>query len=247
MLGLIIFGTGNNAEMAYDYFRYERSLDINGSRKDPYYPYSVWMTKQYWPIAFTKDNPRPDETFCDLPVIPFDKIELFYPPDKYEMFISVGYKDLNHLRARKYEEAKKKGYKFASFISTHSYIGRNVEIGENVMIMEENNIQYGAKIGNNVIMWSGSHVGHGAVLEDHIFMASHVIVAGFCKIGSYSFIGGGVIFAENVEVGADSLVGAGAYLARSIHGNKAYVTRPSFEERDFAELSEKAQAIYAPK
>jgi sugar O-acyltransferase (sialic acid O-acetyltransferase NeuD family) len=241
-LGLVIFGTGSNAEVMYDYFKYERSLDINNKHNNPYHD---WMTKGHYPIAFTKDGPEPDETFYGLPVVPFDKVDTIYPPDKYEMFIAIGSAKLNHVRAEKYNEAKKKGYELASFISPHSYVGRNVQIGDNCVIMEENNIQSGCKIGNNTVLWSGSHIGHNATIGNHVFMASHIIVAGYCKIEDYVFLGGGVIFAENVTVGNNTLIGAGCYLARDIEGGKYYTVKPTKEGKPFERLGDKG-AIYAP-
>jgi sugar O-acyltransferase (sialic acid O-acetyltransferase NeuD family) len=221
---LVIFGTGDTAVMAADYFEYESH-------------YSV--------VGFTVDREYiKKEKFLGVGVIPFDEVTNRFPPGYCDMFIAVGYKDLNRLRSTKFYEAKRKGYFLASFISPNTYIGRNVKMGENVMIQEKNNIQHGCLVGDDVILWAGNHIGHGTQLRDHVYIASHVVVSGSCYIGDYSFLGVNVSLSERVTVGPLTLVGAGVHLYKSVPGGMAYVVKKNFEERRFDELSERAQAMF---
>ena len=52
------------------------------------------------------------------------------------MFVAVGYQDLNKFRARKYEEAKAKGYELISYVSSRASNFGGVEIGDNCFVLE---------------------------------------------------------------------------------------------------------------
>ena len=116
---IIIFGTSAFAQVAYVYFM-----------KDS--PYEV--------IAFTVHSKHiKEKELFGLPVIPFEDVESVYPPDKYKMFIAVGYRNLNKLRAKIYYEAKEKGYELVTYINSKAIYWDEIEIGDNCFIFENNN------------------------------------------------------------------------------------------------------------
>nr|BFD31217.1 acetyltransferase [Pigmentibacter ruber] len=189
---LIIFGTTDAAELAYYYF----SIDSN-----------------YVVLAFTIDKDFiTNETFCNLPVIPFEDIENIYPPDSNMMFIALGYSKLNQARKEKYNQAKEKGYQLASYISTKATILNEHKFGDNCFILENNTIQPFVKIGNNVTLWSGNHIGHHSTIQDHVFIASHVVISGRMNIGESCFIGVNATFRDNINIGEKCIIGAGALI-----------------------------------
>ena len=89
------------------------------------------------------------------------------------MFIAIGYKNMNKIREKFYNEAKSKGYTLLNYLSSKANIFTD-KIGDNCFICEDNTIQPYVKIGKNVILWSGNHIGHHSVIEDHIWICSHV-------------------------------------------------------------------------
>src|SRR5687767_6445960 len=97
MKPLIIFGTGDIAQLANYYFE-------NDS------PYKV--------AAFTVDRAFVTEGFEGKDVIPFDELSDHLPPSQYDMFIALSYKNLNKVREAKYLAAKKAGYQLVSYVST---------------------------------------------------------------------------------------------------------------------------------
>ncbi|MFS0919255.1 acetyltransferase [Brevibacillus sp. 179-C 1.1 NHS] len=188
---VIIFGLGQIAEIAHFYLMEDS-------------PYEV--------VAFTVDKKYMNkEEFKELPVVPFEEIEMHFPPNEYKLFIPISYTQLNKLRAEKYYEGKKKGYTFISYISSKATY-YNTPIGENCFILENNVIQPFTKIGDNVIMWSGNHIGHHSTIEDHCFLASHIVISGSVLIKPYSFIGVNATFRDNITVGAENIIGAGALI-----------------------------------
>jgi sugar O-acyltransferase (sialic acid O-acetyltransferase NeuD family) len=182
---LIIFGTGDIAQLAHFYFQTD---------------------SQYEVVAFTVDAAYLQETtFCDLPVIAFEDILHFYPPTKYSMFIALSYSQLNLVRKEKYLTAKAIGYELASYISSKATLLQVKRIGDNCFILENNTIQPFVEIGNNITLWSGNHIGHHSVIHDHCFIASHVVISGGVEIEELCFIGVNATLRDHIKIGKDAL------------------------------------------
>jgi sugar O-acyltransferase (sialic acid O-acetyltransferase NeuD family) len=225
MKPLVVFGTGNIADIIVHYFLSVREV-----------------------VAITVETIRgslPNDTYKGLPLVPFEIVEKLYPPDEYDMFIAVGYRHLNHLRAMIYEKAKAKGYSFATYIDDRAKVHDTATVGENVFIFEFNNIQYNAKIGNDVILWSANHIGHETIIRDHVYIASHVVISGFCDIGEYSFVGVNAAFSDEVKLGKNCLVGMGANIVKSTEDRKVFVPQKT-NILEFEKLSESMRYMYEP-
>lgn len=195
MAKIVIFGTEDMAQVASYLFKIDSDHEV---------------------VAFTKDKSYIKEsTFEGLPVVAFEDVEKIYPVNEYQMFIALGYSRLNKNRAKKYEEAKEKGYKFVSYISSRCSFLSQFPIGENTFIFEDNTIQPFVQIGNNVILWSGNHIGHHTVVEDHNFISSHVVISGHCHIKSFCFFGVNATLHNNVTIGSENIIAAGAIISKS--------------------------------
>ena len=132
------------------------------------------------------------------------------------------------MRTRFYEATKAKGYKCASYISSNAFVWRNVKVGENCFIFEDNTVQPFVEIGNNVILWSGNHIGHRTVIEDNCFLSSHVVVSGYCRIGNSSFLGVNSTFNDHVSVPRDCIVASGSLVSKDLtEPEKIYYGAPA--------------------
>lgn len=192
---LIIYGIGETAQIAYEYFTHDSDYEV---------------------VAFTADKEYIKESsLYNLPVIPFENIEEEYSTGEYEMFAAATYNQLNRVRAIMYKKAKAKGYKLASYISSRAFVWHNVKLGENIMIFENNVIQHQCEVGDNVVLWSGNHIGHQTKIKDHVYLSSHCVISGFCSIGEYSFLGVNSTFNDNISLAADTIVGSGALVVKS--------------------------------
>jgi sugar O-acyltransferase (sialic acid O-acetyltransferase NeuD family) len=140
------------------------------------------------------------------------------------MFVAVGYQDLNKFRARKYEEAKKKGYELTSYVSSRASNFGDVEIGDNCLVLEFVTIQPCSKIGNDVFLWSGNHVGHHASVGDHCYIAGNVVISGNTKIQPFCFIGVSATLGHEITIGQESLIGAGSLITKDVAPQSVYIT-----------------------
>ena len=192
---LIIFGTGETALLAYYYFKDDSPYEVVGFCVDSEY--------------------YKDATFQELPVTKFEEITAVYSPSDYEIFVALSSVKINTVRAKKYNECKKLGYKLASYISSKAYVGHHTTIGENCFILEDNTIQPFVSVGDDVFMWSGNHIGHRCVVKKHCFITSHVVVSGFTEIGENCYIGVNSSIIGEIKIGDFCLIGMGAIINKS--------------------------------
>jgi sugar O-acyltransferase (sialic acid O-acetyltransferase NeuD family) len=209
MSKLVIFGTGSFAQVAR--FLYDRDS-----------PYET--------VAFTvhRDHIH-DPEFDGLPVVPFEDLSDRFPPSEHEVFVAVGYKGVNRVRADVCAQAEAAGYGLATYISSKAtWWGSS--IGKNCFVFEDNTIQPYVEIGDNVILWSGNHIGHHSVIGSHCFITSHVVVSGHVTVGDYSFIGVNATIRDAISIGQANVIGAGALIMKPTADKEVYVaprTKPA--------------------
>jgi len=202
MKSVVIIGSGETASIAYEYFTHDSPRTVVG--------FSVEQ-------AFLKDT-----VHYGLPVTPLEELDRHFPPVEFELFVAVSSTNLNRLRARLFRKVKALGYTCASFVSSRAFVWRNVEIGENCFIFENNTLQPFVKIGDNVVLWSGNHIGHNTIIRDNCFIASHAVISGFCDIGENSFLGVNSTVINNITVAKDCFIGAGALIQKNTEEGKVY-------------------------
>lgn len=204
---LVLIGAGEFAQIACEYFECDSDYDV---------------------VAFSVERDYiMDSTLMGRPVVAYETLEMSYPLSEVDVFVAIPASQLNRLRARFYQDAKSRGYRFATYISTRAFVWRNAQVGENTFIFEGNVIQPFVSIGNNCILWSGNHIGHRTVLHDDVFIASHAVISGYCEIGQRSFIGVNATFNDHVKVAPDNIIGAGALVTRDTEPGRVYVGSPA--------------------
>jgi sugar O-acyltransferase (sialic acid O-acetyltransferase NeuD family) len=211
MKKLVIFGLSEIAELANYYFTEDSDYTV---------------------VGFTVDEDyRTTDLFMGKPVIPFGSIQDEFPSNECDLFVALSYQNMNELRKAKYLEAKKIGYKLATYVSSYSTVLNDGQIGDNCFILEDNTIQPSVKIGNNVTIWSGNHVGHHSTIQDHVFISSHVVISGGVMVEESCFIGVNATLRDHIVIGEKTLIGAGAIVMKTTDPFSVYSPKPT-EMRD---------------
>lgn len=209
MAKIILFGTGDIAQIANYYFEIDSEHEV---------------------VAFTANKEYiTASSFEGKPVVAFEDIGQKYPSHSYKMFIALSYSNLNKIRQTKYFEAKQKGYELVSYISSKCNYLSQYQCGDNCFIFEDNTIQPFVKIGNNVTLWSGNHIGHHSTLHDHLFISSHVVVSGHCNILSNSFIGVNSTIGHQVTIAQENIIGAGSIITKNTDFGDVFVPARSIK------------------
>jgi sugar O-acyltransferase (sialic acid O-acetyltransferase NeuD family) len=204
---VVIFGVKDLAQLAKFYLETD----------SPYQVVAFTVHQQYMPE--TKE-------YLGLPVVPFESVEQHYPPANFKFFAPVTGQKMNRFRESIYLEAKAKGYKLISYVSSRASIF-NTDVGENCFIQEDNTIQPFVQIGHNVVIWSGCHIGHHSVIHDHVFFTSHVVLSGHCTVEPYSWFGVNCTIRDGLTIAESSLVAMGACVTKNTEPNGVYMGTPA--------------------
>ena len=206
MTDVVIFGVGDYAQQAHYYLNADSSHRI---------------------VAFSVSADRCRKaSFLDLPLIPFEEVETVFPPDSCSFFLPMSGRRMNRDRERLYLEAKAKGYRLISYVSSRAIVCDN-KIGENCLILEGANIQPFAEVGNNTIIWSQTHIGHHTVIGDHVFISASVMVSGRCRIERYCYLSGGAVIDANVTLAEGTLAGLSSVIGRDTAPWGIYTGQPA--------------------
>jgi len=207
MKDLVIFGTGEFAHLAYEYFKNDSEYNV---------------------VAFAVDSEYLiSDHFLDLPVIPSENLLSTYPPKDFSIFVAISSGRINKSREEAFKRVKALGYNCASYVSTRSFMWHNVSIGENVFIFEGNTLQPFTEVGDNSILWSGNHIGHRTKIGKNCFISSHCVVSGFCVISDNAYLGVNCTVIDGILIAKQSFIGAGALVTRNTVENTIYVGSPA--------------------
>lgn len=200
---VIVFGVGQVAEVIHYYIEHESDRRV---------------------VAFTVDGDYLREnSHLGLPVIAFEEIARSHPPDSYDMYVAVSFKEVNMARTRKVIQAENKGYRLIGHVSPRAVVWSGFELHPNTFIMENNVIQPYVRVGKNVIMWSGNHVGHHTTIEDNCFIASQAVISGSVVIGEGSFVGVNATIRDNVRIGKRNVIGASALILKDTADEEVFI------------------------
>ena len=207
---VVIYGVGPYAEVFfYDLVQYGKN--------------------NFLPIAFTVDEQYMESAnFCGLPVVAFENVENFYPPDKFEMFVICGYTRMRN-RREMFNKAQQKGYIFPNYVSSKARVEGKLNIGCNNIVLAGAEIGHDGIMGNNNFINQNCYLAHNFEIgNDNIFSAG-CIIGGFSKIGDLNFFGFSVISSGFRKVGNENLIGMGSVLTKNVanfskvYGNPARV------------------------
>lgn len=214
MSKVVVFGTGSFAELVHYYLTHDSEHEV---------------------VAFTASRDHlTSDRFSGLPLVPFEDVTRLYPPDTHAMYVAVGYRQVNRVRAAIYDEAKAKGYTLVSWVSSRC-TNYAASIGDNCFIFEDNTLQPFVTIGNDVVLWSGNHIGHHSTVGDHCYITSHVVVSGHCHVEPYCFLGVNATLRDSITVAESCVIGAGALIMKSTTPKQVYLgerTKPYAKSSD---------------
>ncbi|MCG8443811.1 MAG: acetyltransferase [Caulobacterales bacterium] len=196
MKPVVIFGTGKIAEVVHSYFAHESDREV---------------------AAFTVDREHMDAAECEgRPVVPFEELSAAFPPGDVDLFIALGYQQMNRLRAERVARARDAGYGLATYVHPRTHIPKGVVIGANCFIMSDALIQPKATLGDNVFVWSGALVGHHVTIGDDCWITSTAAICGQVTVGKGCFFAAHATVGNGVAIGDRCFLGANALVTKNL-------------------------------
>jgi sugar O-acyltransferase (sialic acid O-acetyltransferase NeuD family) len=160
---------------------------------------------------FIKEN-----TFNNLPVVAFDEVVEQYPPDKYAMFVAVGYHDLNRVRQTKVQAAHDKGYELISYVHPNAGVPKDLKLGKNCFVMNHVMVHPRVELGDNNFVWSGTIIGHHSKIGHHNWFTSGANIAGNVQMQDNNFFAINATIGHSVNIGSECFVGSNALVTKNL-------------------------------
>lgn len=204
MQKIVIFGNTMIAKLAHYYFTRDKIYNV---------------------VAFTVDSAYVDSSsYMNLPLIPFEEVTKHYPSEEYGMFVAIGPNSMNALREKKFFEAKAKGYKLATHISSKAVC--ESQLGENCFVADGAIINPFAQIGNNNFFWEQCYISCDSVIADHCYFSPHSTVGTFCRIEKNCIVGTSASIKTRMNLAPFSLIGSCSFISKDteeygVYGEKS--------------------------
>ena len=204
---ILIFGNGPSAEVVFKILKKIEKFEFVGFIVDKKYIHK--------------------KKIFGYPVFDFKYLVKKFPKKKYDIFISVGYSNMNLNREKIYKKIKKLGYKCPNIIDPLTNIPEDMKVGDNNFIMNEVHIHPLVKIGNNNFIWSGSIISHHVKVGNHCWFTSGSSVAGNTEIKNNCFFGLNSSIINNIKVGNKCFVGAHSLVSKNLKNKSVVISPPS--------------------
>jgi len=209
MKKLIIFGNGKITEAVYNSMTDDKSFN---------YKIECFCVEK----KYKKKN-----KFLGLPNYDFETIEKKFSPSEYLFFVAIGYQRLNQIREKIFNRAKKKGFKFVSYIHENHKQNLTLKVGKNCFLMKDSIIHPNVELEDNVFVWGGAVICHHSKLKKNSWLTAGSKIMGSSEIGENTFIAGGSLISHNVKIGKKSFIGANSLVIKNVSKNSVVITKPS--------------------
>ena len=130
-------------------------------------------------------------------------------------------------RKRTTNEFKEKGFKLEKIISPQSYISKNSQISQGVIIFPNVSISYNTKIGENVLVNYNCSISHGCSIGENCNISPGCHISGNVKISKNCFLGTGVTIIPEIIIKSEIYIGAGATITKNLKKSGIYVGIPA--------------------
>lgn len=206
-MDIVVFGLGQRSRQAWYHLTHDS-------------PHRV--------VAFTVDRAyRTVESFQGLPVEAFETLVERFPPGEVALLVPLSYRHLSLTRVQKYEEAKARGYAFASYVSSAARVAGNVEIGENCYVDAGAIVQPYCRVGDNCTLAPAAVIAHDTTIGRHGYVAAGAVVGGGTTVGERCVLALNCTVLNGVRVAPRCLIGAGAVLTSDTEEDGVYVGVPA--------------------
>lgn len=165
-----------------------------------------------------------------LPGVPYlgsDEALGSIAPGEAEIAVAVGSVVASGTRQRLFEEAARRGFRFATIVHPRAIVDQSAALGEGAQVLAGAIVQAEAGIGDNAIVNSGAIVEHGCSIGAHAHVASGAVIAGNVRLGAGSHVGAGAVILQGCIVGEGVTIGAAACVTRNVDSGMTVIGVPA--------------------
>lgn len=166
-------------------------------------------------------------SFAGLPVFALETLSETHPPDRFGVYVCVGYSRMNQNRRQVYESLEALGYSVLSYIHPSAQVDAR-KIGTGTIALQNVVVDVGCELGDGNIIYNGSLVAHHTKLGNFNFVSVCTCVAGDVNINDHCFIGANATVRNGLYIADYTLVGAGVCVTKDTRPYDVIVNRRSY-------------------
>lgn len=171
--------------------------------------------------------PEAGRIVLGVPVIGGDEVLDRTDPASVLLANGIGSVRPGGRRAAIFEEFKRRGFSFASFVHPAAFVSPDVVLEEGAQVMAGAVIQPGARICANAVVNTRAGVDHDCVIGRHAQIAPGVTLSGTVAVDEDAHVGAGAAVREFIRIGSGALVGAGAAVTADVPAGAVVVGVPA--------------------
>lgn len=145
-------------------------------------------------------------------------------PEEYDVALGLG---ANTVRAQRFAEAERLGFRLPCIIHPTAVVSRFAEIGAGTVLFAHSAVNAGAAVGKGVIVNTSATIDHDCQLADFVHISPGAHLAGNTRVGAFSWLGIGSCTRQGTEIGAGCTVGAGSAVVKDIPDGTTAVGVPA--------------------
>lgn len=166
------------------------------------------------PIGFVDDNPNlENQNLQGLPVLGSTEWALEQLPPHVLVVSSIGNTSKKDSVMKRFGDA---GFGFFSVVHPSAHVGREVTVGQGVVIAPGTVLTTNVKVGDHSIVNVGCTVSHDVVIGPCCTLNQGVRIAGGVTLGRGVYLGANATILHSIEIGDFAVVGASAMVNRSV-------------------------------
>ncbi len=148
-------------------------------------------------------------------------------PSDFLLLNGVGSVGSTKVRAKVFENYKKRGFNFLAIESNDSIVAPSAVVLEGVQVMRGAVINTAAIVEENTIINTGAIVEHDNLIGQNCHVSVGATLCGDVRVGSGSHIGAGATVIQGVKIGQNCIIGAGATVIADVPDNHTAVGVPA--------------------
>jgi len=122
---------------------------------------------------------------------------------------------------------RQKGAKFIRFVHPTALVGRNVVLGEGVVLMAHVNLTCDIQVGDFTVFLSLSGAGHDAQIGSYCQVSSGCDLMGGVVLGDEVLLGSGARVLPRVKVANNAIIGAGSVVLSRVAAGETVFGSPA--------------------
>lgn len=125
------------------------------------------------------------------------------------------------------ELLRQKGARFLRFIHPTALVGRNVVLGEGVVLLANVNLTCDIRVGDFSVFLSLSGAGHDAQIGSYCQVSSGCDLMGGIVLGDEVLLGSGARILPRVKVGNNAIIGTGSVVVSRVAAGETVFGNPA--------------------